>query len=277
VRECDEKSELLVIAESERLKREFTDIEVKGILFKRAICLLHLQREQASLEALDLTKIICECRHAEPLVHRQLFLLIYFDLHMYDNIADLLEQLKDAGQEQFGSTTWYWTAALLYFRRKGGNSKKANTALEKAMDINPLVLRVLTKFCPDKGSASEEWSMLLDAFPYEASAKQYLNLFAQYWHRTKGAVKWVRSMGKNIFETQATSSAGGPRSNKDLMVPHFLNCHLCKKGKGVTIQMCGQCRHVGYCSKECQKKDWKDHKKECKRKMKQESKTGISK
>ncbi|GMH53245.1 hypothetical protein TrRE_jg5491, partial [Triparma retinervis] len=42
-------------------------------------------------------------------------------------------------------------------------------------------------------------------------------------------------------------------------------CAKCgKEGEGVKITMCGKCRVVGYCGRECQVADWKVHKRGCK-------------
>jgi hypothetical protein len=40
-----------------------------------------------------------------------------------------------------------------------------------------------------------------------------------------------------------------------------LNAELSKEEK--KLKTCGKCKRVAYCSKECQKEDWKDHKKNC--------------
>ncbi|KAJ6536157.1 hypothetical protein B0H19DRAFT_1270954 [Mycena capillaripes] len=41
-------------------------------------------------------------------------------------------------------------------------------------------------------------------------------------------------------------------------------CFTCKQSKGRDdLKSCGRCRLVRYCSSECQKKDWKNHKKFC--------------
>ena len=37
-----------------------------------------------------------------------------------------------------------------------------------------------------------------------------------------------------------------------------MNCKVCKKK---ATKQCSKCRKVYYCSKKCQKKDWKQHKK----------------
>ena len=41
-------------------------------------------------------------------------------------------------------------------------------------------------------------------------------------------------------------------------------CHLCKSKTNLS---CGNCRIVYYCSKDCQKKDWKNHKLVCNKKV----------
>jgi len=42
-------------------------------------------------------------------------------------------------------------------------------------------------------------------------------------------------------------------------------CNCCKKeGKRTVMKMCGGCKRVHYCSKDCQLNDWKSHKKTCK-------------
>jgi hypothetical protein len=44
------------------------------------------------------------------------------------------------------------------------------------------------------------------------------------------------------------------------------SCQVCEKGKaeGVKLSFCNSCRSVSYCSRECQKADWKTHKHICK-------------
>jgi hypothetical protein len=44
------------------------------------------------------------------------------------------------------------------------------------------------------------------------------------------------------------------------------SCQVCKKGKaeGLKLSFCNSCRSVSYCSRECQKADWKTHKVICK-------------
>jgi hypothetical protein len=44
------------------------------------------------------------------------------------------------------------------------------------------------------------------------------------------------------------------------------SCQVCEKGKaeGVKLSFCNSCRSVSYCSRACQKADWKAHKVICK-------------
>jgi hypothetical protein len=48
----------------------------------------------------------------------------------------------------------------------------------------------------------------------------------------------------------------------------FTECHLCAftclPNSKETLKLCSRCKIVSYCSKECQAKDWPDHKKHCK-------------
>jgi len=53
-------------------------------------------------------------------------------------------------------------------------------------------------------------------------------------------------------------------------------CKTCDKcGKETTLHKCGGCGTKYYCGKDCQKADWKEHKKECKRKQAAYKSVGI--
>ena len=45
--------------------------------------------------------------------------------------------------------------------------------------------------------------------------------------------------------------------------PHRTGCVFCGKIDGATIMKCSRCKASSYCSKDCQKKDWKKHKAVC--------------
>lgn len=46
------------------------------------------------------------------------------------------------------------------------------------------------------------------------------------------------------------------------ILPKSATCGNCKE-REKKMMVCGQCRQVYYCSRECQKKNWKEHKKSC--------------
>ncbi len=52
----------------------------------------------------------------------------------------------------------------------------------------------------------------------------------------------------------------------DLYDNNNITCNNCSiwQPKAKKFQLCSQCRKIRYCSKECQKQDWKDHKLDCK-------------
>lgn len=72
----------------------------------------------------------------------------------------------------------------------------------------------------------------------------------------------VRDQEKiNIEEEEWTNGLG---TLKEMLGP---NCNKCKKGstdEARKLQLCGGCRTVQYCSRDCQKADWKNHKTFCK-------------
>jgi hypothetical protein len=45
---------------------------------------------------------------------------------------------------------------------------------------------------------------------------------------------------------------------------HSTGCEFCGKIDGATIMKCSRCKTATYCSKDCQKRDWKKHKAVCK-------------
>ncbi len=42
-------------------------------------------------------------------------------------------------------------------------------------------------------------------------------------------------------------------------------CSLCETVSSLKLSLCSRCRKVYYCSKKCQGKDWKEHKKTCRK------------
>jgi hypothetical protein len=50
---------------------------------------------------------------------------------------------------------------------------------------------------------------------------------------------------------------------KKLTKPIMKNQCFCCGKQEIKLQKCGKCEIVYYCSRECQKNDWKNHKKDC--------------
>jgi hypothetical protein len=65
--------------------------------------------------------------------------------------------------------------------------------------------------------------------------------------------------GKAPFTRQPLKIEKSSYSDKGLSA-----CHYCQKGTE-SLKVCGSCKRVRYCSRECQKSDFKVHKKVCKK------------
>jgi hypothetical protein len=62
--------------------------------------------------------------------------------------------------------------------------------------------------------------------------------------------------------TEATGKSSGAQHQKRsnlLIHPECTNCHA----KDVPLQRCADYKEGSYCSRTCQKDDWKEHKKQC--------------
>lgn len=55
---------------------------------------------------------------------------------------------------------------------------------------------------------------------------------------------------------------GSPLQNKTEQVGKDVICNACNK-VNPKAELCGRCKSTYYCNRECQKKDWKDHKEVC--------------
>jgi hypothetical protein len=65
-------------------------------------------------------------------------------------------------------------------------------------------------------------------------------------------------------KTQNTPSTTPATNNEAAAMTTKPMTNVCKVcSKEVAGKMCGKCKLVAYCSRECQAKDWKDHKKVC--------------
>lgn len=85
--------------------------------------------------------------------------------------------------------------------------------------------------------------------------------------KASGSMRRVQSAGSAVHERRsAPNSADNGLNNSwnsgsGIMSEGMDTCATCEKQ--CDIQLCVQCLSIGYCSRECQKIDWKEHKKEC--------------
>lgn len=66
----------------------------------------------------------------------------------------------------------------------------------------------------------------------------------------------------------AYKGVGDIASDSDFnIVKACFTCHKNEQEIGKESSQCAKCKIINYCSKECQRKDWKGHKKECREGM----------
>lgn len=74
-----------------------------------------------------------------------------------------------------------------------------------------------------------------------------------------------RVNGKPMYKLSLLSKEGAKELKKTIGKENLKGiCHGCNKGTYLNIlKKCGTCKDVSYCSRECQKADWKEHKPKC--------------
>ncbi len=122
-------------------------------------------------------------------------------------------------------------------------------------------------------------SLIIDSTMRDV-AVDYVEVFGQHWYKSKGAAKWILSEGKKYFtyttlqidflihqEDRNLDERFGHLADltrQDLLIPDILkSCHTCMRSEDVALRKCGRCNSVRHCSKECQTKDWKQHRNQC--------------
>jgi hypothetical protein len=68
------------------------------------------------------------------------------------------------------------------------------------------------------------------------------------------------AMDEKIGKTSGTKPQAGGSSSSSSKSPH---CARCGGPGKPTLQACSVCKNTKYCSKDCQKNDWKTHKSQC--------------
>ncbi len=253
---CLDRSDLLAAAHVER--QACTDEDDMENVHDLAFALMTLMVEEASLEAISIAKTVPQQAYVAAFLMR-----CYLDMCMYE---DAVKMMKYYGNS---SCMWAWTTALLEFKKKGGTARTSKAALRNAVHSNCIVVMLMIKM--QKLLPIEDIKLQPNNDPMKEHiehASLYVYHFVHDWLRTKGAVKWICTTGVHYMEEFKTllhtEGFDGETLRPTVMIPQvILSCHFCKKGKGITIQKCARCKSVGYCSKECQTKDWKNHKKEC--------------
>ncbi len=73
---------------------------------------------------------------------------------------------------------------------------------------------------------------------------------------------FLSALGQSGNGTYSSSSLQKQLQDSKAILPKSATCENCK-GREKKMMVCGQCRQTYYCSRECQKKNWKVHKKSC--------------
>jgi hypothetical protein len=81
------------------------------------------------------------------------------------------------------------------------------------------------------------------------------------------AIDGLKSLGVPLVDPNVSGGVSGPVSQGSQRPPPGTKdvCCVCGVGGGAQIKLlkCGGCKKVEYCGRECQRKDWKTHKKVC--------------
>ncbi len=243
--------------------------------------LLNVKTKQTTLEAIEIMKILLREGNWATMT-RYNMIQAYMEIQMYKEALILISE--DDGHFE---PAW-WTAVLLQFIKKGGEAKSTKKAFKRAIKTNIAMIRYLAGIIPVQPINDIHMKEGMDLHRLEKHAQLYLIKYMYAWKKIKGAIKWASREGmKYMWEildgkqrqtiphdvlnytirNQIPDSEFPERFRyrpPQLKVPNFIfSCQMCKKDKDVNIMRCGQCKSVGYCSRECQMKDWKQHKKVC--------------
>ena len=96
------------------------------------------------------------------------------------------------------------------------------------------------------------------------------DLVQEWKNRCPGKEEACKAFDKTVFDTlgglqQTKDIVGAKTEGEDEFRWYMRKCNVCGlTQKQKKLKKCGSCKCVFYCSLECQKRDWKDHKKVCK-------------
>ena len=119
--------------------------------------------------------------------------------------------------------------------------------------------------------ATEDTFRIHRAFDLKDTRKQ----LALAWQGESTPNPEYSSMWQDMLFGRPSFGGGRGTVNPSDVVSVAGVCNFCRKtGERLQkpMQVCGRCMNVNYCSRECQKKDWKAHKKVCLQQRKNASK-----
>jgi hypothetical protein len=104
----------------------------------------------------------------------------------------------------------------------------------------------------------------IPAADQEKAKTQFLDLLNRWTNDDTSAVKW-ENIKQNLFQFMPVMQRGSLATSSVRTPPQAIistHCSLCGKSD-IKLQQCSGCKRVVYCSKVCQRSDWKKHKGSC--------------
>ena len=139
------------------------------------------------------------------------------------------------------------TGTLFHFHAKNGS----HISLERLRDIDPKTYnKIYTK---DATSVKEvDGYTMID---FDTKYAKIIVVFINHKYEAFKTKKAIMKLAKKAIMKQESNYETEKAIMNDI-------CSACGKIEGEK-KRCGRCNKTKYCSKECQKQDWKEHKKVC--------------